>query len=186
MILSCCLFASAMAQQRRGSSELTNGLFSLYMLTPGFSYEQKLARNMSVSVNVQLSFQLAYQNNNGFTQSYYAIRPYVNPIFRYYYNLEKRAQAGKYTNRNSGNFVGFTATRFLPTWAEGGTAFLRNDRPVDALDFIVGPIWGIQRTQANDFTIDFSLGYGLYSYDGELYPTPIVNLNLGFVIFSGQ
>jgi len=96
---------------------------------------------------------------------------------KHYYNLENRNKKGRSIEYNSGNFFGI---RLLSR----GKAFDSNFHRTSNYDFSIGPIWGSQRSYSR-IHILFDIGFNYY-FDGKGNGgiIPMVEINIGYNLFS--
>ncbi|WP_228520685.1 hypothetical protein [Flavobacterium sp. JLP] len=119
---------------------------------------------------------IGYRQNDFYGESTWYFTPRITEQFRHYYNLEKRAQKGKKTEFNSGNFVALHANYDFESIS---TNEWFNEH---VSSFTIGPVWGIQRTYKRKLNIDLHLGAGVIIDQFETEFTPIANFSLGWVI----
>lgn len=146
--------------------------FKINALLPGFVYEHGLSDKNTLYSELSLGF--GYTSNSfGNTWTFY---PYINEQFRHYYNLEKRAEKGKVTSRNSGGFVAMTAFYNFKSISTNDNFLPQN------ASITVAPVWGFQRTYKGNFNIDLNMGVG-YNFDkNDSELVPVLNFTLGWVI----
>lgn len=144
--------------------------FKFNFLSPGFTYEFALFKNVTVSSSVGLG-AATYEEG-------YAFGLVLNNRARYYYNLNARANKGKNVSGNSGNYVSAAQAIFfsqlrLATNIEG---------PSDFNIGFFGVVHGIQRTYPKGFNFNAEIGAGYYKGDGVFSGYgPLINLNFGWV-----
>ncbi|CAM3410375.1 DUF3575 domain-containing protein [Flavobacterium chungbukense] len=164
-------FSSLQAQDEAPTSVVKHQ-FKINLLLPGFVYEHGFNAKNTLYSEASLGFGFQANSNN----SNFAIFPNINEQFRYYYNLEKRAEKGKRTARNSGNYVAANAV-----YSFGSISTNDNYREASS-SFTLGALWGLQRTYKGRFNLEFNAGPGVNfdEYDSEF--VPIINFTLGWVI----
>jgi hypothetical protein len=166
-------FAQIVTSTAQNSTSTEENLFKINLLLPGFVYEHGFtAKNTLYS---ELSFGIGYESSSfyGTNWSYY---PSINEQFRHYYNLEKRANKGKRTNGNSGNFYGLNAIYHFES-INSNDDFLPTDP-----SFTIAPIWGFQRTYKRKFNLNLNGGVGYNINNEENKFVPVLNFTLGWVI----
>lgn len=148
-------------------------LFKINLLLPGVVYEHGFdTKNTLYS---EISLGVGYESNSffGTNWSYY---PTINEQFRHYYNLEKRANKGKRTINNSGNFYGLNAIYYFES-INSNDNFLPSDP-----SFTIAPVWGFQRTYKHKFNLNLNGGLGYNVSKDENKFVPVLNFTLGWVI----
>ncbi len=144
--------------------------FKLNFLSPGFTYEFAIFKNVTASSSVGLG-AATYQEG-------YALGLVMNNRARYYYNFNSRLRNGKNVSGNSGNYISAAQAIFfsqlrLSTNIEG---------PSDFNIGFFGFVHGIQRTYPKGFNFTAELGAGYYKGDGVYSGYgPLINLNFGWV-----
>lgn len=144
--------------------------FKLNFLSPGFTYEFAIFKNVTASSSVGLG-AATYQEG-------YALGLVLNNRARYYYNFNSRIRNGKNVSGNSGNYISAAQAIFfsqlrLSTNIEG---------PSDFNIGFFGFVHGIQRTYPKGFNFTAELGAGYYKGDGVFSGYgPLINLNFGWV-----
>ncbi|MFS4493743.1 hypothetical protein [Maribacter sp. 2308TA10-17] len=144
--------------------------FKFNLLSPGFTYEFGIFKNVSASGGLVLGYA-TYEEG-------YAVGLTLHTRVRYYHNLNRRVSKDKNVSGNSGNYIGaarsvFFAPLRLATNIEGPSDF--------NLGFY-GLTYGLQRTYENGFNFNAELGAGYYLGDGVLSGYgPLFNFNFGWV-----
>ncbi|MDA6071806.1 DUF3575 domain-containing protein [Flavobacterium sp. AC] len=168
------LFINAVQAQDEAAIAVEKHQFKINMLLPGFAYEYGFdSKNTLYS---ELSIGAGYSYNGFYDESNFYIFPMINEQFRHYYNLEKRAQKGKRTARNSGNYLALNALYNFKSISSN-----EKYRELDP-SFTIAVLWGLQRTYKGRFNLDFNIGPGINfdKYDTEF--SPVANFTLGWVI----
>jgi len=153
-------------------SQETTNQFSLNFLVPSAEYEVSVSEKSTVDFDLGVGF--GYTNSK-FGGEHFGIFPGFETQYRYYYNLAKRADKGKKTSENSGNYI-------------AGVAYLTSGDPIFGdLEYIndyrgfVGPSWGLQRIYPSNFKLNLNLGAGLGFNDFEgTYFAGLISIKLGF------
>lgn len=144
------------------------------LLSPGFVYEYGFsAKNTLYS---EASLLIGYRSNSFYNESSWYFVPRITEQFRHYYNLEKRAQKGKRTAHNSGNYLALYANYDFESISTN--KWFNEYVPA----FSAGPIWGLQRTYKGKFNIDLNIGAGILIDKCNTEFAPIANFSLGWVI----
>ena len=144
--------------------------FKFNFLSPGFTYEFALFKNVTASTSVGLG-AATYEEG-------YALGLVLNSRARYYYNFNSRLRKGKNVAGNSGNYLSAAQAIFfsqlrLSTNIEG---------PSDFNIGFYGVVHGIQRTYPKGFNFTAEIGAGYYKGDGVFSGYgPLINLNFGWV-----
>jgi len=144
--------------------------FKFNFLSPGFSYEIGIFKNVTASTS--LGFGTATYEEG------YALGLVLNTRARYYYNLNRRVNKGKNVSGNSGNYISAARSIFfsqlrLATNIEG---------PSDFNIGFYGFVHGIQRTYPKGLNFTAELGAGYYRGDGVFSGYgPLININIGWV-----
>ncbi len=153
------------------------------LLAPGIEYEGALGDFTTFDVSGNIGFQIAAIEFNGETEAEFFVRPNLEGQLRQYYNYRKRDSKGKNTMNNSANFVAlYTSYMFKPFNQPDNSLFEAGSV------FIIGPVWGINRTYHSGLALSLVLGAGYYNekyaveaFD-ESYFSIIGNFKLGFAI----
>jgi putative salt-induced outer membrane protein YdiY len=168
------LFINAVKAQDEAVTSVQKNQFKINMLFPGFVYEHGFSAKNTLYSEVSLG--LGYSYNSYYDESNVFFAPLISEQFRHYYNLEKRANKGKRTAYNSGNFIALNAQynfRSIST----------NDKYGEYVpSFTAAALWGLQRTYKGKFNLEFNIGPGVNfdKYDTEF--VPVGNFTLGWVI----
>jgi len=134
----------------------------LNFVKPGVSYELGVSRRISLfSVANLRTDYTSYSEQNKPTIWYRSIIAQASLSTRYYYNLERRLNAGKNIHYNSGNYLSLGAYYTSPAVAHWGEQSLSSSTHPQGLDNTVNirMLWGIQRQlPPKRFYYDFSAG----------------------------
>lgn len=157
------------------STTVEKNLFKINLLAPGFVYEAGLSEKNSLYSEIAMG--LSYRSSSFLGKGWY-FYPSINEQFRHYYNLEKRSLKDKKIKGNSGNYVGAIAIYTFKS--------LTTNENLGYYDpnFLVGAVWGMQRTYKHNFNINLNLGLG-HHFEKEVKTdalSPIVTFSLGWVI----
>ncbi len=155
--------ADTVARVNKPLSLLNTSIWRLRALGIGIEHERMIGRKTSFVAAAKLS---SFHSSRlvGFPPSLvvgYTVNPSVSVAGRYYYNLEKRAETGKFVRHNSGNYLMARAVYIFPYISE-------SDR--DVTDLLPGSragvelFWGFQRTYRDGFYLNLALGGGLATY----------------------
>lgn len=165
---------AAQAQETSTTSVETNQ-FKINMLFPGFVYEHGFsAKNTlysEVALGVSYSYSSFYDKGNLY------LYPLINEQFRHYYNLEKRANKGKRTANNSGNYLALSAGYNFSPIAQTNSQYFNYIG-----SSTVSVLWGLQRTYKGKFNLEFNVGPGVSFDKYETEFVPAGNFTLGWVL----
>lgn len=152
----------------------TNSQFSLNLLAPSAEYELAVSDNSTLDMNLGIGF--AYHKSS-YSGEAFGIFPGFEAQYRYYYNFEKRADKGKKTSENSGNYIAGVAS------ITGGKPIIGDLEYANEYGGFVGPTWGLQRIYNSGFKLNLNLGIGMGFNDaGDTYLTPLFGLQLGWLV----
>ena len=174
MLFICSLITVTLFSQEKQ----TESVWRINFLNPGIEYEMPTGNKSTLSVGLGIGYSGSYPHSSASdvdTGLVYAINPFVDIQYKWFYNFDKRKIKGLNTTTNSGNFV---SVRVL---TRGKTLF-GDDVVTDKLDFAVGPTWGIQRKYGKNFHMLFDMG-PIYYFDvdgGHGFFPLMLQLNLGF------
>lgn len=175
-----CFFQMLLAQAQ-GVTERNSGnpfalvnlernQFKFNLLSPGFTYEFGIFKNVSASTS--LGFGAATYEEG------YALGLVMNNRARYYYNFNSRIRNGKNVSGNSANYIAGAQAIFFSQLRLATNI----DGPSDFNVGFYGLVHGIQRTYPKGFNFTAELGAGYYQGDGVLSGYgPLINLNFGWV-----
>jgi len=153
----------------------TEKVFRVNFINPGLEYEMPFHGNGVLSGGFGIGYEGNFEGleESGHSGFQYEISPFIDVGYKQIYNLEKRNQKGKNTACNSGNYWGL---RSLSHFKAIKSNFTRKDD----VNFLVGPVWGIQR-KFGSFHFLFDIG-PVYYFDTKgnsgFWPFNI-QLNLG-------
>ena len=153
--------------------QTTNSQFSLNLLAPSAEYELSVSSKSTIDMNLGVGF--AYQKST-YSGEAYGFYPGFEAQYRYYYNFRKRADKGKKTSENSGNYVTAIAS------VTGGDPIIGDLEYASDYGGFVGPAWGLQRVYNSGFKLNLNLGLGLGFNENQSYFTPLFGLQLGWLV----
>ncbi|MEN2401296.1 DUF3575 domain-containing protein [Flavobacterium sp. MC2016-06] len=173
LLLSFLLVSSLQAQEEAATTVAKNQ-FKINMLFPGFVYEHGFTAKNTLYSEVSLGAGYRYNSYNN--DGTFDIYPMINAQLRHYYNLEKRANKGKRTAHNSGNFLALSA------YYNFESISTNDDYGYFVQSFTIAPVWGFQRTYKRKLNLEVHLGAGVNfdKFDTEIIP--VANFTLGWVI----
>ena len=174
LLVLSVLFTISIQAQDEAVTTVAKNQFKINFLFPGFVYEHGFdAKNTLYS---EVGLGLGYRYDSYYGESNFYFLPAINEQFRHYYNLEKRANKGKRTAYNSGNFIALSATYNFQSIST-------NEKYAEYCpSFTIAPVWGFQRTYKRKFNLELNLGAGVNfdKFDTEF--AVIGNFTLGWVI----
>ncbi len=166
------LFAVLLIAGFSVNSQTTQNQFSLNFLVPSAEYEVSVSEKSTIDFNLGVGFAYTKSDFNG---EHFGVFPGFETQYRYYYNLAKRADKGKKTSENSGNYIAGVASL-----SSGDPIFGDLEYANDYWGF-VGPSWGLQRIYRSNFKLNLNLGAGLgFNDSGDTYFSGIIGIQLGF------
>jgi hypothetical protein len=138
----------------------TTDIYKAGIWGPGVSAEKSVAQKQTIFLNAQFnpSFTYLWSDNLG-SNFDFRLEPALTLQYRFYYNGAKRESKEKLTARNSMNYLApvynivFSKRRLSTSHYEETTM-----RPIHTFAFS----WGLQRNYNNRFSLDFSVGPGLF------------------------
>jgi len=147
----------------------------LNFLVPGLKYEAGITDKTSVTFGVGMGFSIIGGSNKDTEVSFF---PFLESQYKYYYNFEKRRSKGKNTLNNSANYISFIAV------VQSQKPLFKSDRYDDRALIVVGPTWGFQRTYKSGFnlSLDLGVGYAFESSGGNGFVSPLIDIELGWVL----
>ncbi|MGO4771794.1 hypothetical protein ACEN2I_09025 [Flavobacterium sp. W22_SRS_FK3] len=174
LLLSVLLNNIIYSQEEEVVSVAKNQFRINILLSPGFVYEHGFdSKNTLYS---EAGLILGYRHSDFYDESTLYFVPTINEQFRHYYNLQKRANKGKRTAHNSGNYVALIAVYNFKSISV-------NEKFNEYCpSFTVAPLWGLQRTYKRKFNIDLNLGAGVNIDKNDTDFIALANFSLGWVI----
>lgn len=185
MMIVCSINLSAQQEPVQ-----TTNLTKLNILTPGITREQKIGGNQTLHFSALANIIVSTVISSDYNHTDVYADPAIEAGYRYYFNLAKRAEAGKRTEKNSGNYVSAYSQLIYTKMPVSSSYFEESKRrPIG----VIGTCWGMQRNYKGHFSLDLSLGVQ-YRIGKSTYPDinnvilektggqflPAVGLTLGF------
>lgn len=167
------LFGISFLTYSQTNRNVEQGLFRINALAPGVSYE------LGVGGNSTFNFEASVIP---ITRSYSAgdfdwvLFPALGAEFRYFTNMNRRAQKGKNISGNSGNYVSFLNQAIITAPIVGNLEF---DEPIAYLGAF---LYGFQRTYSKGFYFGIAGGPGFFSGDNDPKATLYLDARLGWVV----
>jgi len=171
LILIISFLSNSYSQE---SPSVEKNQFKINVILPGFVYEHGFTNKNTLYS--ELSIGLAYRKSFFYDEATWSFLPVINEQFRHYYNLDKRADLGKRTAHNSGNFLALNAIYNFESLSTN------NSYSESTSSFTIAPVWGLQRTYKGGFNLGFNagIGYNIDKYENDF--VPVVNFSLGWVL----
>lgn len=164
-----CL-AQTMAQSDKN---VEDGLFKINALIPGVSYELGLGKNTTLSFDAALIPGASGGTNR---ETEFGIFPGLQSDLRYFMNMERRLSKGKNIHGNSGNYVAIVNQFYL------GDPIIGDLSLSSSYYYIVGTVYGIQRTRKKGFYWGISFGPAFFADDFDSDFGLFIDARLGWVI----
>ncbi|WP_051315047.1 hypothetical protein [Algoriphagus terrigena] len=154
-----------------GQTEKTT---TLNILHPGIGLELPIGGKNSIEFNTGIGINYSYRSFDAASKNMlqFLFTPFADLQVKHFYNFDKRREAEKSTNYNSGNF--FALKAFYDGKKIGGNV----DPEVKQL-IAFGPTWGLQRSNGK-FSLRGSVGpivYGDFQGNVDFY---LLNFNISF------
>ncbi len=126
-------------------------MLKINFIDPGIEYEIKVTKKSTLMFGVGTGVSLG--SFNGHTE--FGVFPSIEGHARYYNNIDRRIKKGKNISNNSGNYMSLmTLYQFSKSLI--GNLLYTSDA------FLIGPVYGMQRTYNSGFNWGFEAG-GLYA-----------------------
>lgn len=160
-----------------GTVSVENAVQTINLLPLSYAYEGKINNNSTYYVLGGFGFNASANDFNGELEINTYLNPKLKAQYRSYYNLDSRANKGKRTETNTGNYWGGLLNVEFPPIA--GDQDIESDYSV-----VVAPMWGLQRNTSGRFSFNLNLGYGIQVASGGVAGIPVIDMTLGFVLSS--
>ena len=135
-------------------------------LFPGFSYEKSIGKFQTLHAYALYNIYTYTKSGYGVTESKNYFDPTLMLGYRYYCNYNRRLNMGKFTERNSMNYVSALAQVFFSKIPVGDNAYENSTRrPV----YIFGVLYGLQRNYKSRFSLDINFGLGIITSKSHYY-----------------
>lgn len=141
----------------------------------GFSYEPKVTKKLTIDLSAGVGGGYSIAEYSYFEYDLFNPAVYFSMTPKFFYNLAKRAESGKNTEFNSGNYLGLSFKYNLP--------FKRKYEGITK-SYLANIHWGIQRALGSHFIFNSHLGVG-YAQDipsglGIIYPSLAFRFSYAF------
>jgi len=154
------------------TNKVENHQFKVDFIAPGFNYELGLNSKNTINFGAGIGFGFRSSSELGSDFGFY---PAGEIQYRHYYNLKRRANKGKNTFANSGNYIAAAAN-----YTSGRSIFGDLDLAYDNYLFI-GPVYGLQRTYGKGFNFGLEFGAGYYQNDVDGGISLLADFSIGWV-----
>lgn len=138
--------------------------------------ETRLSEN--IALRSEISLYPSIWGGDLYSKTGFALTPAISVSPKWYYNLQKRADKGKSTTNNSGNYWS-AKLEYIPDWfVISNTKDIRVN-PTLALI----PNWGIRRNFAQNFNYELRLGLGagkILKEGYNLQVMPEISFKIGY------
>lgn len=170
---------------------VTTLMLNIHAIEPALNFQYGFANRFSLVAQIGITGGVITSFSNNQFNLFYYLSPKAVGQFRYYYNVDRRVRQGKVTSRNSANFIGLhTSYVFRP--------ILKNFSDPYPSRFLIGPVWGVQRTSRGGVNFNFYTGPGISITEKTYYTrrfgtahygnlvrfTPVLGISFGGTIFS--
>ncbi|OWK74595.1 hypothetical protein CBW16_04105 [Flavobacteriaceae bacterium JJC] len=168
-ILSISLLAvgAAVLAQEKASVEKSVTGIQIGLFGAELYNEAKLSD--AVSLRSQLALYPSIWGGDLYSKTGFALAPAISVAPKYYYNLQKRSEAGKNISNNSGNYIA-AVVEYVPNWF-----VISNVSGIEVNEMISFiPTWGLRRNFAENFNYEFKAGLGIGKILQKGYDTQVV------------
>lgn len=149
-------------------------------LSPGITYEHPVTNKVSIKGKAAFTVGWSFSASSSLGQNYsLSPTPLIAGQLRYYYNFSMRKLKEKNIDRNSADYISL-----LAKYGYSGVTYYYGDQGNYSIKQAthlpnVGIVWGLQRNYKNRFSIDCSIGPGLYTSFANNEFTLIADISLG-------
>lgn len=169
--------AALFAQDANLNDDITNfnreTIYRLNILSPSVEIEKDITDNISILGNIGVGIAIASRSNSGSTQTDFLFPVILEASGRYYINFKRRADKGKITQYNSGNFIGLNLIKVFESTGD----ISRVDGQT-----IITPVYGLQRTYRDILTFTFEAGPSFDFEDNGSGFGAYVGVQIGFTL----
>jgi hypothetical protein len=188
-ILFYC-FVSVYTSSLFAQTETINGISFFY---PGYLHEQPITDQVTARVLLAMMTQFKTSAEADFGSNIY-FSGLAHLSVRNYYNMNRRVERGRRTEKNSADYISLSAQLMSTPVAfyddqckcidfEGEPVYRGEREKGDAMSgMIFGLSWGIQRYLFKRLTLDFNLGPAYSTY----LKSPLLQTNLTFLVWLGK
>lgn len=147
--------------------QVEDRLFKVNALLPGINYE--FGTGVQSTLNLEVGLIPDWDGA-------FDVFPYLGADYRIFTNLERRLAKGKNVSGNSGDYIAFSNRVQITTPLVGNFEY---DNP---FLYVVGIVYGIQRTYSKGFYWGISGGPAFFTGDNEPGMGLLVDLKIGWVL----
>lgn len=158
------------ADVEKSISGVQVGLFGLELYN-----ETKIANK--TTLKAELGLLAGVWGGDMYAKTGFAFYPSLVVMPKYYYNIDKRAEKGKNTKNNAGNYFGLQVN-YIPNWF-----VISNEKNLNLnnqMHFI--PTYGIRRNFGGNFNYEFRAGIGYSFTFGSPNNTSGTSMDLSFKV----
>lgn len=168
LVYALALFVGLQIQsQEKGSVEKSVTGIQVGFFGAEFYNEAKLADHFTL--RSQLELYPSIWGGDMYSKTGFALTPAISLTPKFYYNLQKRTDAGKNTTNNSGNYLALKV-EYIPDWF-----VISNTKDISVSETIsVVPTWGLRRNFAKHFNYEFKAGLGIGKILKKGYSTQVI------------
>lgn len=166
------LFAQLRGYQFNSGKHISNQQIKLNLMLPGIEIEQRIYKNMSLTLGGQYKLFTRFTNTDISDELF--VHPNISLQYRFYYNYYARKELGKNTEKNSLNYIGFAPQ-------------VSYSKKYD-YSRIISVHWGMQRSYGQ-WLFKTELGvnwHGLNTYDREGNTSIYSRFSFGYLIFNNK
>ncbi|MGN0020489.1 MAG: hypothetical protein ACI35Z_06825 [Sphingobacterium hotanense] len=205
-LLSKAIFAFLLSIAASGNFAFAQGedshlqklhAIELSPVTPGirYIYETPVSRKSTFEFTAGLDASLVFEYSKSYVKInedrieekekrfQFYLTPNIGLAYKFYYNLDKRVEAGKNVDNNAGNYFGLRLINGLEGWT---TEKVKTDaytmkRQGFSKNYIgfASAVWGMNRNLGKNFVFNFEVGPGnVFGEDRESEFS--IRLNTGF------
>lgn len=167
LTIAIVTFALSLSAQEKASVEKSVTGIQIGFFGAEFYNEARLADKWSLRNGVALYPSI--WGGDLYNKTGFALAPAISVTPKYYYNLQKRSNAGKNISHNSGNYIS-ASLEYVPNWF-----VISNVKGIEVNEMIsFVPTWGLRRNFAKNFNYEFKAGLGIGKILQKGYATQAV------------
>lgn len=164
--LFCFLISLSLTAQ--DSAKLEKNITGAQIGFLGMDVYSEFALNDSFSLRAEASLLSTVFGGSEWERNNWVFYPGFSVQPRYYYNLNRRLEKGKYIQNNSGNYL-MLKLEYLPDWfvlnkKSNSSNYYSNYHVLNQIQII--PTYGLRRNFANQFNYEANFGIGYNSTIG--------------------
>jgi hypothetical protein len=153
IILFCAINVLAFSQDSKNGVEKSLTGIQVGFLGADIYNESKIADNFVL--RSQFTLNPSIWGGNFYDKTGFALTPEISVSPKYYYNLSSRAEKGKNSSHNSGNYIALKVG-YLPNW------FVISNSDISVNEsLIIVPSYGLRRSFSKNFNYEFRVGLGI-------------------------